>query len=188
MKKSLKYVVLGALLIVSFAGFKMLAGSRAAAPGNSAAPAPKVKTAEDIERERQIAAHRETLKNNAKDTHALIEVGSLEGERGQNREAQQALNRALAVDPADEYALRLMGDTYAREKNYSQAIKYYKQVLSINDGMNTNGVVACLGLYRVYMAQNNKKDADAVIKKAYSLTTDPATREDIRKTAASGGR
>ena len=46
--------------------------------------------------------------------------------------AKKDLEKASGLDPDDAFSLELLGDTYAKEKNYKKAIEFYNQALILN--------------------------------------------------------
>lgn len=64
-------------------------------------------------------------------TDILLERAKVLLEQGRNKDAQQQLQQALQSDPANDYALSLMGRCLYNQKKYDDGMNFIKQAINI---------------------------------------------------------
>src|SRR5690606_32612617 len=73
-------------------------------------------------------------------------LGQIQSELGDHNEARDTLIDALRWDPNNVWALLMMGNIFAKEKDSETALIYYNQVLALkpNDNITLNNIGAQL--------------------------------------------
>jgi tetratricopeptide (TPR) repeat protein len=95
----------------------------------------------------------------------------------QLEEAEKELGYILKRDPLNFDALDGLGVVLIRVERYEEALEYLKKALKINE----KDVMVHVHLSVVYKKMNLAEKAQSELKKARSLTSDPAELENIEK-------
>lgn len=94
---------------------------------------------------------------------ALINMGIAQAGSGNDREAEDSLKRAVALDPDNQAAFFNLALLHEQRENYNEAFHYYLQLAKLG---NAGGA---LGQARIYEKQNKTEEALQQYKNVYAL-------------------
>ena len=108
------------------------------------------------------AAAAEAVSAAPADPGALMAVVQVERYSGDDKALRAALDKVLAVDPANAEALAAYGDSWYAGKNYTKAEELYRKSVA-SDPQNLSGL---LGLGRTLLRRDKPADAELVLNQA----------------------
>jgi len=152
MKKKVKYVLLGLLIVfittlLIVYNFKHIDKTEINLSQQTAVDQP----ADD---EKAI----KTPKINPKDNNSHVILGEDYINKAKYSEAEKELRIALKADPDNSWVLKVIGNLYFRQKKYDEAERYYIKALK-SDKIKINKAWIYHDWALLYLAINNKKKA-----------------------------
>ena len=96
------------------------------------------------------------------DPAALMAAAQVERYAGDDKALRSALDKVLAIDPANAEALAAYGDSWYAGKNYTRAEELYRKSVA-SDPDNLSGL---LGLGRTLLIRDKPADAEVVLNRA----------------------
>lgn len=107
-------------------------------------------------------------KDASDDTSAYIDIGFYENELGDKDGAIAAYKAGIKADPKNELMLSNLAHIYEDQKDYANAERYYKQIISVNP-KNARAIVDLGNMYRFYFKDRQKDILDAVEVKGLAV-------------------
>jgi len=122
-----------------------------------------------------IAANSDTYSN---PENAFQNLAKLELNRKKYNSAMRYVDKGLAIDANFAPLLDMKGLIYETQKNYYEAIKYFKKARSV---LTKDDVNYLINMGRVYIKMGNKNEALDILEKALSTAVAGNVRALIRK-------